>query len=558
MDAYQGPATGGSSASSSDASAFFFFVVRGGVEPRADVHVRVDTARARGSFASFDVAANDGKTETDVDRPGLVPVSVSIVSVSVCLCLDSLGLGDTRGTANTTPGEVLRLPEESPVERVELETRRRPRRAKTRALARAGIVGEDRGRRRGRVRGGEGEPGRAHARARGRVEEGGAPPQRRGAVGADDAAVLEFESRSLSRRGVARGEAETERGGGRGGVAEVFADTHRGGTRRRGTRAAVLGGSSYDACAAQERPSRLSRADSTLAVRAAGVAGALLWLQPMPGRRDVVASDTSGREDDRERGGPSPRGRRSADSGAAREREGWRAREGAAPTPGGRRSRGRWRDARARRCGLRGGLPTSGRGSRTRLGAKGGQTSARPRNRPRERHARLACHGGINGEIDRPTWVRPAFFLGRFEPRKIDGSRLVECAGWARQQARLARFKYRDCQTREGARHTRPRSHAVAMSALQGVSPVVVAIGAAAVGAGVTHAYHSGGGSRGPSRRRSSSVTLVDKTQRSRARRGADAVAERTEADVDARAWRSPRPPARRREDTSWTRTDAP
>ena len=72
------------------------------------------------------------------------------------------------------------------------------------------------------------------------------------------------------------------------------------------------------------------------------------------------------------------------------------------------------------------------------------------------------------------------------------------------------------------------------MSALQGVSPVVVAIGAAAVGAGVTHAYHSGGGSRGPSRRRSSSVTLVDKTQRSRARRGADAVAERTEADVDA------------------------
>ena len=256
-----------------------------------------------------------------------------------------------------------------------------------------------------------------------------------------------------------------------------------------------------------------------------------------------MASDTSGREDDRERGGPSPRGRRSADSGAAREREGWRAREGAAPTPGGRRSRGRWRDARARRCGLRGGLPSSGRGSRTRLGAKGGQTSARPRNRPRERHSRLACHGGINGEIDRPTWVRPAFFLGRFEPRKIDGSRLVECAGWARQQARLARFKYHDCQTRGGARHTRPRSHAVAMSALQGVSPVVVAIGAAAVGAGVTHAYHSGGGSRGPSRRRSSSVTLVDKTQRSRARRGADAVAERTEADVDARAWRSPRPP---------------
>ena len=247
-----------------------------------------------------------------------------------------------------------------------------------------------------------------------------------------------------------------------------------------------------------------------------------------------MASDTSGREDDRERGGPSPRGRRSADSGAAREREGWRAREGAAPTPGGRRSRGRWRDARARRCGLRGGLPSSGRGSRTRLGAKGGQTSARPRNRPRERHSRLACHGGINGEIDRPTWVRPAFFLGRFEPRKIDGSRLVECAGWARQQARLARFKYHDCQTRGGARHTRPRSHAVAMSALQGVSPVVVAIGAAAVGAGVTHAYHSGGGSRGPSRRRSSSVTLVDKTQRSRARRGADAVAERTEADVDA------------------------
>ena len=72
------------------------------------------------------------------------------------------------------------------------------------------------------------------------------------------------------------------------------------------------------------------------------------------------------------------------------------------------------------------------------------------------------------------------------------------------------------------------------MSALQGVSPAVVAIGAAAVGAGVTHAYHSGGGSRGPSRRRSSSVTLVDKTQWSRARRGADAVAERTEADVDA------------------------
>ena len=72
------------------------------------------------------------------------------------------------------------------------------------------------------------------------------------------------------------------------------------------------------------------------------------------------------------------------------------------------------------------------------------------------------------------------------------------------------------------------------MSALQGVSPAVVAIGAAAVGAGVTHAYHSGGGSRGPSRRRSSRVTLVDKTQWSRARRGADAVAEGAEADVDA------------------------
>ena len=72
------------------------------------------------------------------------------------------------------------------------------------------------------------------------------------------------------------------------------------------------------------------------------------------------------------------------------------------------------------------------------------------------------------------------------------------------------------------------------MSALQGVSPAVVAIGAAAVGAGVTHAYHSGGGSRGPSRRRSSRVTLVDRTQWSRARRGADAVAEGAEADVDA------------------------
>ena len=35
-----------------------------------DVSVGVDAASARGSFVSFDVAANDGETETDVDRPG--------------------------------------------------------------------------------------------------------------------------------------------------------------------------------------------------------------------------------------------------------------------------------------------------------------------------------------------------------------------------------------------------------------------------------------------------------------------------------------------------------
>ena len=151
---------------------FFFGSFACGVEPRADVHVRVDTARARGSFASFDVAANDGKTETDVDRPGLVPVSVSIVSVPVSVSIVSVS-ATLEVQRTRLRGEVLRLPEESPVERVELETRRRPRRAKTRALARAGIVGEDRGRRRGRVRGGEGEPGRAHARARGASRRAG-------------------------------------------------------------------------------------------------------------------------------------------------------------------------------------------------------------------------------------------------------------------------------------------------------------------------------------------------------------------------------------------------
>ena len=316
------------------------------------------------------------------------------------------------------------------------------------------------------------------------------------------------------------------------------------------------GGSSYDACAAQERPSRLSRADSTLAVRAAGVAGALLWLQPMPGgetswrpiraveRRPRAGRTETPRKTKRRLGRREGSARGGALGRAPRRR----------PAGGGRAGGGRcsrpslWSPRRV--------ADDPGRGSRTRLGRREGKR--RPVRGIALRRALTHVWSRQHQWRNRPShlgFVPP--FSRQVRTEKIDGSRLVEYGG-ARPQARRPRFKYRDCQTREGARHTRPRPHAVAMSALQGVS-VVVAIGAAAVGAGVTHAYHSGGGSRGPSRRRSSSVTLVDKTQWSRARRGARTPSPRAPRRTSTpRAWRSPRPCARRREDTSWTRTDAP
>ena len=117
-----------------------------GAGTNLDVSVGVDAASARGSFVSFDVAANDGETETDVDRPGFGRARASSgargdVEVSVS------GRGATLEVERTRiRGEVLHLPEESPVERVELGTRRRPRRAGSRALARAGSDGENRGR----------------------------------------------------------------------------------------------------------------------------------------------------------------------------------------------------------------------------------------------------------------------------------------------------------------------------------------------------------------------------------------------------------------------------
>ena len=110
------------------------------------------TRRARaGRSHPFDVAANDGETETDVDRPGLARASRSRtrgdveVSVSDSLRASAATLEVERTRIR---GEVLRLPEESPVERVELETRRRPRRAnRARSLGRvsSGRIGDEDG-----------------------------------------------------------------------------------------------------------------------------------------------------------------------------------------------------------------------------------------------------------------------------------------------------------------------------------------------------------------------------------------------------------------------------
>ena len=562
MDAYQGPATGGSSASSSGRVGFFFGSFAIGVEPRADVHVRVDTARARGSFASFDVAANDGKTETDVDRPGLVPVSVSIVSVPVSVSIVSVSIVSVSATLEVQlehdSGEKSCVSQKSRQSSAWNSRREDDRDGRKRARS-LGRVSS------GRIRDEDGDGGEA-----GRVNQGehtrepGGASRRAGhrhSAAARSAWTTprssEFESRSLSRRGVARGEAETERGGGRGGVARVFADTHRGGTRRRGTRAAVLGGarttrapprSGRQGSRAPTPPSRSARRASRAPCSGCSPCreGETSW-RPI---RAVERTTASG-EDRAPRKTKRRLGRREGARGVARS-----GREPRRRPAGGGRAGGGEMLAPVVVVSAEGCRPP-GRGSRTRLGAKGGQTSARPRNRPRERHSRLACHGGINGEIDRPTWVRPAFFSAGSNREKStvhDSSNvLAGLVSSATCQIQISRLS--------DSRRCSPHATALARGrhvGAPGVSPVVVAIGGAAA-VGGSHAR----------------VSLRWWFSRSEPPSFQQRDPRGQDAEVPRAAWRGRRRRAhrggRRRlgrgvplvlprggEDTSWTRTDAP